>query len=202
MIDIWFDTVVKEHCRGKVEKFRYADDLVIVCQYRVDAKRIRKALSLRLSKYKLKLNEDKTHEVDVSKSGARQGSRQGTFDFLGFTFYLGKSRSGSIIPKLKTSRKRLRSKLKNVKTWLRINRNKYPLRILWGKFCSKLRGHIQYYGASFNSKWVGVFIYQAKRIFYKWINRRSQRKSFNWDKFKLFEKKFPMPTVKVCHKLF
>jgi len=94
VIDAWFNTVVKEHCRGKVEIFRYADDLVICCQYKEDAKRIRKALSLRLSKFKLKLNEDKTHEVNFSKREKGRGIRQGTFDFLGFTFYLGTSRIG------------------------------------------------------------------------------------------------------------
>ena len=203
VIDVWFDTVVKEHCRGKVEMFRYADDLVICCQFKEDAKRIRKALSLRLSKFKLKLNEDKTHEVDFSKRDAGQGIRQGTFDFLGFTFYLGISRNGKyIIPKLKSSGKRIKSKLKKVTVWMRKIRSRYPLLKIWRIFCSKLRGHIQYYGVSYNAKWVEIFIHKAKRIFFKWINKRSQRKSFNWDKFDLFVRRFPTPKVKVYHKLF
>lgn len=202
VIDVWFDEVVKEHCQGKVEMFRYADDLVICCQYKEDAKRIRKALSLRLSKFMLKLNEDKTHAVDFSMSKARRGIQQGTFDFLGFTFYLGTSRQGKIIPKLKSSGKRLRSKLKKVTTWMRMIRNRYPLRYIWKIFCSKLKGHIQYYGVSFNARGVAIFLYQAKRIFFKWINRRSQRRSFDWNKFELFVTRFPMPKVKTCHKLF
>ncbi len=60
VIDEWFEEVVKGHCKGKVELFRYADDLVVCCQYQKDAQRIRSALTLRLAKYKLKLNEDKT----------------------------------------------------------------------------------------------------------------------------------------------
>jgi len=203
MIDVWFDKVVKEHCRGKAEMFRYADDLIICCQFKEDAKRIRKALSLRISKFKLKLNEDKTHEVIFSKRDAGQGMRQGTFDFLGFTFYLGSSKNGKhIIPKLKSSGKRIKSKLKKVTVWMRMVRNRYPLSKIWRIFCSKLRGHIQYYGVSNNAKWVEIFIHQAKRIFFKWINKRSQRKSFNWEKFNLYVKRFPMPKVKVVHKLF
>jgi RNA-directed DNA polymerase len=183
--------------------FRYADDLLICCQYQSDAKRIRKAMSQRLLKFKLKLNEEKTHEVLFSKRAARQGSRQGTFDFLGFTFYLGTSRNGKyIIPKLKSSGKRITSKLKNVAVWMKRIRNRYPLRYIWRLFCSKLRGHIQYYGVSFNAKGVGIFLDKAKRIFFKWINRRSQRKSFNWEKFGLYEKRFPLPKIKVHHKLF
>jgi len=178
-------------------------DLVICCQFKEDAKRIRKALSLRLSKFKLKLNEGKTHEVDFSKRDAGQGMRQGTFDFLGFTFYLGVSRNGKyIVPKLKSSGKRIKSKLKKVTAWMRMIRNRYPLLKIWRIFCSKLRGHIQYYGVSFNVQGVRVFLVKAIRIFFKWINRRSQRKSFNWDKFKLFIERFPVPKVKVCHKLF
>jgi len=202
VIDVWFDEVVKEHSRGKAEMFRYADDLVICCQYKEDAKRIRKALSLRLSKFMLKLNEDKTHEVDFSKSKVELGVKQGTFDFLGFTFYLGTSRAGRVIPKLKSSGKRLTSKLKKVTTWMRMIRNRYPLLHIWRLFCSKLEGHIQYYGVSFNARGVENFLYRAKRIFFKWINRRSQRKSFDWDKFELFMTRFPMPKAKICHKLF
>lgn len=203
VIDDWFNTVVKEHCLGEAEMFRYADDLVICCQFKEDAKRIRKALSLRLSKFKLKLNEEKTCEVDFSKRKAGQGMRQGTFDFLGFTFYLGASRNGKyVIPKLKSCGKRIKSKLNKVSDWMRMNRNKYPLVKIWKIFCSKLKGHVQYYGVSFNVGEVKVFLYRAMRIFFKWINRRSQRKSFNWDKFNLFVERFPAPKAKVCHKLF
>ncbi|QHS31883.1 reverse transcriptase domain-containing protein [Piscirickettsia salmonis] len=203
VIDDWFEKVVKKHCQGKVEMFRYADDMVICCQFRNDAGRIKKALAKRLSKFRLKMNEDKTREIAFSKQDAARGIRQGAFDFLGFAFYLGVSVSGrAIIPKLKSSGKRLRSKLKKISEWMKKNRNKYPLRKLWEIFCSKLKGHVQYYGVSFNADGVGLFLYKARRIFYKWVNRRSQRKSFNWGKFSLFVKRFPMPKAKVCHKFF
>jgi len=76
------------------------------------------------------------------------------------------------------------------------------LKTIWSIFCNKIRGHIQYYGVSFNSRFVRNFQYQAIGLMFKWLNRRSQRKSFNWEKFNLFLKAFPPPKVKVCHGLF
>ena len=202
VIDRWFNEVVKKHCQGKIEMFRYADDMVVCCQYPSDAKRIRKSLAERLTRFKLKLNEDKTKLVRISKSQYRRGERQGTFDFLGFTFYLSKTRGGAIVPKLKTSGKRFRSKLKKLNQWAGRNRNRYKLKELWRIFIAKIRGHIQYYGVSFNIRWLNKFLERATRIMFKWLNRRSQRKSFDWDKFKLYVEKHPLPAVKIHHRLF
>jgi len=201
VIDVWFNETVKSHCKGTVELVRYCDDAVICCQYEEDAKRIKTALGLRLGKYKLALNEEKTKMVKFSVSEGAKGIKQESFDFLGLTFYLGKSRNNVTIPKVKSSGKRIRSKLKKVNDWCKQVRNKYKLAVIWQKFCSKLRGHIRYYGVSFNSKAVGNFIYQATRIMFKWLNRRSQRKSFTWDKFELYIQQNPLPKVKIWHSL-
>jgi RNA-directed DNA polymerase len=202
VIDEWLEDTVKPLMKGTMKAFRYADDLVICCRYEKDAVRVRKALGRRLEKYKLKLNEDKTKMVTFSKSKSGQGKKQEAFDFLGFTFYLGKSMRGAIIPKVKTCGKRYRSKLNKVKDWARQIRSKEPLGAIWKVFCAKLRGHVQYYGVSFNSEAVGNFLREATRIMWKWLNRRSQRKSFDWEKFNLFIEKHPLPEIKVCHKLF
>jgi hypothetical protein len=201
VIDLWFKDTVKSHCKGTVELFRYCDDAVICCRYEEDAKRIKEALAKRINKYKLALNEEKTKMVRFSKSKSSQGVRQETFDFLGFTLYLGKSRSGITIPKVKSSGKRIRSKLKKVNDWCSAIRNKYKLAIIWDKFCSKLEGHIRYYAVSFNYRAVDNFIYRAAVILFKWLNRRSQRKSFTWDKFELFLKRNPLPRVRIYHSL-
>jgi len=202
VIDEWFQNVVKQHCGGTVELFRYCDDAVICCQHETDAQRIVKALAKRLSKYKLQLNEDKTRCVRFSQREVSQGVKQETFDFLGFTFYLGRARRGHYIPKVKSSGRRLRVKLKRVSEWVREVRHRYKLMDLWRIFCVKLRGHIQYYGVSFNGKYVARFIELAKRIVFKWLNRRSQRKSFTWDQFSLFFQANPLPKVKIHHALF
>jgi RNA-directed DNA polymerase len=197
VIDTWFEHTVKAHCRGRVELFRYADDLVICCQHEHDAQRVRDALGQRLAKHHLQLNEAKTQQVRFSKRAQRAGDRQGTFDFLGFTFYLGRSRRGAVTPKLKTSGKRLRGKLKRVGEWARRVRNGLPLKHIWSRFGAKLRGHIQYYGVSFNGKAVNTFVYQATRILFGQLNRRSQRKSFTWEQFERFRKAYPLPPVKL-----
>ena len=202
VIDEWLEDTVKPLMSGTVKAFRYADDLVICCRYEKDALRVRKVLGKRLEQYKLKLNEEKTKIVHFSKRKTRWGIKQETFDFLGFTFYLGRSLKGGIIPKLKTCGKRYRSKLNKVKDWAHKIRNQEKLGTIWKIFCSKLRGHVQYYGVSFNSKAVGKVLREATSILFKWLNRRSQRKSFDWDKFRLFQKKHPLPEAKVRHKLF
>ncbi len=201
VLDQWIEKVVKKHCMGAVELFRYGDDAVICCQYEKDASRIKKALSQRLDKYKLKLNEEKTKIIPFSRRVLQKGNKQGVFDFLGFTFYWGRTRSGAVIPKLKTSGKRFRSKLTNVNEWSRSVRNKYKLKIIWEMFCTKLQGHISYFGVSFNSRKVTEFVFRAVRILFKWLNNRSQRKSFSWEKFSLFMKAHPLPKIKIYHSL-
>lgn len=202
VIDEWFEETVRKHCNGTVKQVRYGDDIVICCEYKADAMRIRTALGNRLEKYKLKLNEEKTKMVKFSKRESRRGIKQGAFDFLGFTFYLGRLRSGVITPKVKSSGMRIRSKLKKVNDWCKDVRNKYKLTIVWEKFCIKLAGHIRYYGVSYNIRAVANFLSKAACIMFKWLNRRSQRKSFTWDKFNLYIQKHPLPKVKIWHPLF
>jgi RNA-directed DNA polymerase len=201
-IDVWIEEMVKPNCRGKVGLFRYADDAVICCQYAEDAERIKKSLGKRLAKFKLQLNEEKTKLVTFDKNAAKQGIKQETFDFLGFTFYLGSSKTGRIIPKLKTRSKTMRSKLKKVATWFKENRNSEKLKPIWKTFIAKVRGHIQYYGVSHNTEAVKQFLQETKKIAFKWLNRRSQRKSFSWEKFALFMKANPLPTARVVHRFF
>ena len=77
-----------------------------------------------------------------------------------------------------------------------------PLLHIWKTFCAKLRGHIRYYGVSFNSTAVWQFVWQAVRILFRWLNRRSQRTSFTWERFLQFLRSHPHPAVKVHHSLF
>ena len=123
----------------------------------------------------------------------------GTFDFLGFTFYMGRSLKGRPLPKMKSSGKRLRSKLKRVSEWAKRIRNRFPLKEIWRRFCAKLRGHVQYYGVSFNIKSVERFLWRATWIMFKWLNRRSQKKSFTWQSYMAFMKVYPRPPAKVIH---
>jgi len=202
VIHEWMEKMVKPNCAGEVKMIVYADDIVICCQKNYDAERIKVALGKRLAKYNLKMNEDKTKLVKFSKRKQKRGDPQETFDFLGFTFYLGKSRKGYYIIKVKTNGKRFRSKLKKVNEWARTIRNKFPLYEIMEKAASKARGHIQYYGVSHNFDNVDAFIFRVTKILFKWVNRRSQRKSFTWEKFLLLLDRVSFPKAKICHKLF
>jgi RNA-directed DNA polymerase len=201
-IDLWIETMVKPNCKGEVRLFRYADDAIICCQYNIDAQRIRESLTKRLEKYKLKLNEEKTKQIPFDKRLAAQGIKQGTFDFLGFTFYWGEARSGRIVPKLKTKATTMKSKLNRVKEWIKEIKDKLPLKQIWKIFTAKLRGHINYYGVSHNAEYVSKFIHEATNIVFKWLNRRSQRKSFSWEQFAKYIKTHTLPRVKIVHRLF
>jgi group II intron reverse transcriptase/maturase len=202
VIDEWFETTVKAHCRGEVALFRYADDLVICCQLATDADRVHKALGRRLDRYGLKLNDEKTRLVSFSRRKRAEGIRQGSFDFLGFTFYLGRSRRGLVIAKVQTSGKRLRSKLRRLSDWARRVRSQMTLRELWPVFTAKLRGHIEYYAVSHNTGRVKHFVGEATRILFKWLNRRGGRRRLTWEKFLLFMARLPLPPVRVRHSLF
>lgn len=202
VIDLWIETRIMPKSRGSVHFVRYADDLVICCSNHQDALDIRRHLSERLDRFNLRLNEEKTKLVAFSKRKARQGIKQGTFDFLGFTFYWGKSKRGNTIPKLRTRGKTLTAKLKNLNDWARRNRNALKLKPLWKKFWQKLLGHYRYYGVSHNAENLLTFRRDALRIMYKWLNRRSQRRSFSWEKFLKFIERNPLPTLRIYVPLF
>jgi RNA-directed DNA polymerase len=198
----WMEKMVKPNCAGEVKMIMYADDLVICCHHHRDAERIKLALSKRLAKYGLKMNENKTKLIKFSMRKQKRDERQETFDFLGFTFYIGKSRKGYFLVKVKTIGKRFRSKLKKANEWARAIRNKASLKEIMKIAASKVRGHLQYYGVSHNFKSVNDFIYKVTRILFKWLNRRSQRKSFTWEKFQLLLDSIKFPKATICHKLF
>ena len=96
----------------------------------------------------------------------------------------------------------MKTKLKRVNEWAKQVRHEKPMKELWQIFKAKLRGHIQYYGVSHNSDGVKTFLYKATEIVFKWLNRRSQRKSFTWDRFLLYMAKDPLPTSEIVHPLF
>jgi group II intron reverse transcriptase/maturase len=202
VLDEWFETTVKRHCKGEVALFRYADDGVICCQYRHDAERIRKALSGRLAKFGLALNEAKTRMVAFSRPTRKSSSQRAAFDFLGFTFYWGLSRRGKPLVKVKTSGKRLRGKLQAIHTWAKHVRSRCTTQQFWTILCAKVRGHLRYYGVSFNVRAVMTFVHQVRKIAFKWLNRRSQRRSFTWEMYERFIDAHPLPRAVVYHRLF
>lgn len=202
VIDLWIEKEIKLKSKGRVHVVRYADDMVICCNNEKDAMNIREQLSERLDKFNLRLNEEKTKLVNFSKSKVRQGISQGTFDFLGFTFYWGRSKRDKVIPKLRTSGKTMKTKLKSLNVWAKGIRNTKPLRDIWKTFKLKIGGHFRYYGISHNIESLKRYHKSSLSIMFKWLNRRSQRNSFSWEKFCLFLKQNSLPKLMIYHRLF
>ncbi len=200
VLDQWFVTVVRQHCRGYCALIRYADDAVAVFERQDDAQRFMRVLPKRLGRFGLRLNLDKTHLIAFGKRQAwrilEAGQRCATFDYLGFTHYWGRSRTGKVRLKRKTSKKRLRRALVEINIWLRQVRNRRKLPDLWKAMARKIRGHFNYFGVTDNSQALKQFEAIVRRLLSKWLNRRSQRRSFTWVSFLRYEARHPLPRPK------
>ncbi len=173
-LDQWFHEVVKAHCRGEACLIRYADDFVCGFEHEQDAERFHKALGLRLEKYGLQLAAAKTRIMRFCRSDEPGSTR---FDFLGFEFYWGTDRKGERRVQRRTSRKKFQNSLANFTQWCRRSRH-IPVRELFPLLKPKLRGYYNYYGVRGNSDSLREFFNRSMEILRKWLNRRSQRRSF------------------------
>ena len=153
---------------------------------------------MRLKEFNLEIAEEKTKIINLGKSRDKDNdSDTGSFDFLGFTHYADKMPNGQITVKRKTSKKKYKASLLKIKEWLKKNRHS-PTKELMKMLKIKLHGYCRYYGVTNNRNSISDFIDETKRLLFKWLNRRSQRKSFDWNKFNLFLKKFPFPRAYTC----
>lgn len=197
VLDQWFTTVVTLHCRGYCAFIRYADDSIAVFEFESDARRFMRVLPNRLEKFGLRLNEAKTRLLAFGKRQAWQAFKHGeplpTFDFLGLTHSWGRSRTGKARLKRKTSKKRLRRALVSINQWLRQERNARKLPEIWQAIGRKLRGHFNYFGVTDNSGALYRFERAVHALLLKWLNRRSQRRSFTWESFRRYQARHPLP---------
>ena len=188
VLDNWFDVIVKRQCSGECYLIRYADDFVCGFQNEYEAKVFREKLEERFAKYGLELAEEKTKVLEFGRFARRNREKRGqgkpdTFDFLGFTFYCGMDGKKQFFRcRVKTSKKKLRSKIKAMKEWI-MNHRTLPLEWIFKTINAKLRGHYQYYGVTDNTREVKSFLCTTKKLLFKWLNRRSQRRSYTWDTF-------------------
>lgn len=195
VLDLWFHLVVRRACRGQAYLVRYCDDFICCFQYEEDARAFYRMLIPRLAKFNLDIADEKTKIMAFGRragEGQEDGGKPGTFDFLGFTHYCSKGRKGQFRVKRKTCAKKFRASLARCKDWLRQNRNT-PAVILMSLLRIKVLGHYRYYGVTDNIRSLKQFGYEVVKLLYKWLNRRSQKKSFNTDKFRLFLEKHPLP---------
>jgi group II intron reverse transcriptase/maturase len=206
VLDTWFEITVKSHVRGFCEIVRYADDFVCVVRYADDAGRIERALHNRFNKYALELHPAKSRNFSFGsferENAQKQQRRANTFDFLGFTHYCGVSRKGNFKVSRKTSRKKFTAKCKELNTWLRNTRNLVKTKEWWKILEAKLRGHYQYYGVSENYRGVARFYNYARKAVHKWMNRRSQKRKMNWERFNKYLEHYPLPKPRIVHSFY
>ena len=184
VLDVWFERVVKRHCRGKALMVRYADDLVCAFQYRSDAQAFMRALPKRLEKFALEVASEKTRLLRFSRFHPGRTRR---FSFLGFEFSWDLDRGGEARLRRRTDPKRLRRSLRALTEWARSSRH-LPLRRFFGALSSKLRGHYTYFGVPGNSRMIGAFHGEALRIVLKWLKRRGRKQRLNgWRFYPLLE---------------
>jgi len=202
-LDLWFEKRVRRQLRGYARLIRYADDFVICFQKAEEAKGFGKALKERMDKFCLKISEEKSRIIPFGRypyyTAQKSGRKMETFDFLGFTHYCTRTRRGYFRLGRKTSKAKLRERLKETNRWLKEVRNMIKLKDWWEVLRLKLTGHYRYYGVSGNMPELRAYYKQVIRLAYKWGNRRSQKQSFNWRQFQKYLKYNPLPRPKIYH---
>jgi group II intron reverse transcriptase/maturase len=205
VLDLWVERRVRSRVAGDCHLVRYADDFLVLVQDRNSAERIEKALRQRLAKFGLTLHPTKTRTMSFGRyereRARRQNRRPHTFTFLGFTHYCGTDRKGRFLLGRKTARKRFAQACRTLAFWLKEVRP-LPMKHWWPVLAAKLRGHYQYYGVSGNGRAVWTFDYVVKRLLYKWLNRRSQCRSFTWTQLNAYLRRYPLPRPCIVHRFY
>ena len=191
-LDVWFDETVRAHCKAQAYLCRYADDFVCAFELKSDAERFYKVLPKRLAKFGLEVAPEKTNILQFDRKSKCR------FEFLGFEIYWGKGRKGNRILKRRTSRKKYQAALASFKEWCQ-KHGHLPKQVLFTKLNRKLRGYWNYYGIRGNYDSLGDYFYRIKGILFKWLNRRSQRRSYTWTGFKELLNDFRLAKPRICH---
>jgi len=174
-------------CESLRVRFLRATHLLACFQYREDAERFLKEMTARLAQFHLEIEASKTKLLEFGRfaeeNARRRGQKPETFDFLGFTHYCGHTKKGRFKVKRKTSAKKYRQKLKEVKEWLQQERSRMQKGELLQRAKLKLVGHLNYYGITDNWQMCSTFRTKFTQLVYKWLNRQSQKRSYDWARF-------------------
>ena len=178
VLDLWFEKGIKPRLKGEAYYVRYADDFLIMFQYENEARKVMQALIPRLGKFGLEVAEDKTRILPI---GRFKGTKE-DFDFLGFTFYNTKTRTGKYRVGVRTSKKKLKAKKQAAKAWLRTRLTK-PVADTMKTLAAVIRGHCNYYGVNGNFHAIQNFWKYLKYATYRMLNRRDQKGKFRYEKY-------------------
>jgi RNA-directed DNA polymerase len=202
VLDLWADQWRRKHGNGDMIIVRFADDFIIGFQYREEALRFLEALRERFKRFGLELNADKTRLLEFGRYAAESRAKRGqgkpeTFDFLGFTHSCGRTRNGKFVVNRRSMRKRIQGKLKELKAELR-RRLHAPIATVGQWLRVVLLGHYRYYGIPGNSNKMEAFLYHVSLLWFKTLQRRSQRHRLNWERMSRFISRW-LPRPRIYH---
>jgi group II intron reverse transcriptase/maturase len=202
VLDLWVTWWRRHNAHGDVIIVRFADDFIMGFEHEDDAQRMLTDLRQRLAKFGLVLHPDKTRLVEFGRHAARHRAARGlgkpeTFNFLGFTHVCGKTMAGHFGLRRFTISKRLRAKLREVKTEL-LRRRHLPVPEQGRWLAAVVRGHLAYYAVPGNSPAVNAFRTQATWHWYRALRRRSQRTRLNWERMNRLATRW-LPPVRITH---
>jgi len=197
VLDQWYEDEVKAKLQGKSTLIRYADDFIIAFGRKEDAERVHEWLVSRLGEWGLELHPEKTRLVDFRRPPSDQGGGKGpgTFDFLGFTVLWDRSPQGKWYVATHTRVARLRRARKAIHAWCKTHRH-LPIETQHAALVRRIRGHFNYFDVRGNIRQVRLLVREVERSWHKWLNRRSQRSTMSWKRFKDLLGNYPLPAPK------
>ena len=193
VLDLWFERKVKQNCEGEAYYIRFADDHIACFRYKREAEKYRRELGERLKKFNLELAEEKTRIISFSRFRKEEKT---SFTFLGIEFRWATSHQGKDIILRQTNRSRLKRAYIEIAEWCRGNRH-LPIKKQQRTMRQKLQGHYNYYGIIGNYQSILQFYKTALRIWYKWLNRRSNRRSYSMEEFREMTKRYEIPKPRI-----
>jgi RNA-directed DNA polymerase len=207
VLDCWYQESVKPRMKGRTILVRFADDFILGFEQKEDAEKVYRVLFRRFEKYGLSLHAEKTRLVPFGRPAEKtdppkaDGSKLGTFDFLSFTHYWGRSRKGQWVIRRKTSGKRFGRSLKRVSQWCRENRHE-PIRVQVESLGRKLKGHFGYFGITGNSAALGQYRREVIRVWRQWLARRGDAQGMSWERMHRLLAFFDLPAARVVHSIY
>ena len=201
VLDLWFSKRVRRQSDGEAYYFRFADDFLACFRYKADAEQFHRQLKERLEEFGLELAEEKTHCIAFGRfareNAQARGGKPAEFTFLGFTHYCGKTKEGYFKVKRRTSRKKLGQSLRNFSDWARKARRVLRKGEMIRQARIRVIGTLNYYAITDNTERCSYCRYRATQILYKWLNRKSQRKGYNWAQFNQVLDLLDWPSVSI-----
>ena len=195
-LDLWFERVVRPQQKGGCQMIRYADDFVACFQQKHEAESFERELKIRLAKFGLEVAADKTKTLRFGHNG---GPHNGRFDFLGFEFYWEPDRQGKPRVKRRTATKKHLAAMQRIRQWIKEHRADKQSQML-KTLKAKLQGTWNYYGLIGNFRRMKLLYLAMRRTVYKWLNRRSQRRSLTWPEVDRLLARFQVPIPRIMER--